>query len=32
MIDVSNLQNGFYFVSVKTNKSQVNDTKLIIAK
>jgi hypothetical protein len=31
-IDVSNLQNGFYFVSVKTNKSQVNGTKLIIAK
>jgi hypothetical protein len=31
-IDVSNLQNGFYFVSMKTNKSQVNDTKLIIAK
>jgi hypothetical protein len=32
MIDVSNLENGFYFVSVKTNKSQVNGTKLIIAK
>jgi hypothetical protein len=32
MIDVSSLQNGFYFMSVKTGKNQVNSTKLIIAK
>jgi hypothetical protein len=32
MIDVSNLQNGFYFVSLITNKNQVNSVKLIIAK
>jgi hypothetical protein len=32
IIDVSNLQNGFYYVSAKTNKNQVNSTKLIIAK
>ena len=32
IIDVSELQNGFYIVNVKTNKHQVNSTKLIIAK
>jgi hypothetical protein len=31
-IDVSGLQNGFYIVNVKTNKHQVNGTKLIISK
>jgi hypothetical protein len=32
MIDVSNLQNGFYFISVKTSKNKVISTKLIIVK
>jgi hypothetical protein len=32
MVDVSSLQNGFYFVSVMTNKDLVNCTRLIIAK
>jgi hypothetical protein len=32
IIDLSNLQNGFYFVSVKTSKDQVISAKLMIAK
>ena len=32
VIDISGLQNGFYFVSVKTDKNQINSTILIIVK
>jgi hypothetical protein len=32
VIDVSNLQNGFYFVGIKTSNNQIVNTKLIIQK